>query len=154
MEPRIVEQRAFTFAGTVGTAKEVSDLDIAGIWKRFGELSGGVENEVEGAGYELHIAVEHGRYCLCGVEVSAVGAVPLEVFVKVLPPCDYAVFTHRVADGYGAVYERINAWLKSSDYEEAGPYDFQLYDSRFTTMEDPESVQEIWVPVRLPGRAE
>jgi predicted transcriptional regulator YdeE len=144
----MVEGRAFTFVGTVGTAKEVAELDIADLWQRFGALNEGVENEVEGAGYELHIALEHGRHCLCGVEVSGIGAVPLGAFATALPPCDYAVFTHRLVDGYDAVYTRINAWLESSDYEEAGPYDFQLYDSRFTSMDDPESVQEIWVPVR------
>jgi len=156
VEPRIVEDLGLTLVGAVDTAAEVAELEIAATWQRFAEM-GDIDNAVEGRGYELHIALEGDpgvRCCLCGVEVTEVGELPLGAFVKVLPPVSYAVFTHRVADGYAAVYERINAWLASSAYEEAATYDFQLYDARFTSMDDPESLQEIYVPVKVAEAAE
>jgi predicted transcriptional regulator YdeE len=151
MDPKIVERPQLMLAGVVGGAPDVSELDIAAIWDRFIKVSEGIAHTVEGAGYELHIETPtepRVHYCLAGTEVSAIGALPPDVFVKVLPPCTYAVFTHRVVDGYGKLNERISAWLASSGYEEAHPFDFQLYDSRFTSMDAPESVQDIYVPVR------
>jgi AraC family transcriptional regulator len=150
--PKIVESTGMILAGVVVGAPDVGQLDIAAQWARFQEASEGLENEVEGAGYELHIqtpAEPAMHFCLTGVELTGIGNLPLDMFIKVLPPCTYAVFTHRVSDGYAKVYERINAWLESSAYAEAHPYDFQLYDSRFKGMDDPESEQDIYVPVRL-----
>ena len=39
--------------------------------------------------------------------------------------------------------------IVTAPYEEAHPYDFQLYDSRFKSMDDPASQHDIYVPVRL-----
>ena len=152
MEPKVVDVPEMILVGVVDGAPDVGRLDIGALWQRFAEASDGVEHAIEGVGYELHIqtpAEPCMHFCLVGTQVSEVGAMPPDMFVKVLPPCTYAVFTHRVAHGYKEVYERINAWLESSEYEEAHPYDFQLYDSRFKAMDDPESVQDIYVPVRL-----
>ena len=152
VDPKIVDMPQMILVGVVQGAPEVGQLDIGAMWQRFGECSQKVPGAVEGTGYELHIrstAEPCMHICLTGVLVSELGSIPEEMFAKVLPPCSYAVFTHHVAEGYAKLNERVNAWLESSKYEEAHPYDFQLYDSRFTSMDDPESVQDIYVPVRL-----
>jgi predicted transcriptional regulator YdeE len=140
MEPRIVDLPQMILVGMVQSAPSVAEIDIAGLWDRYLKNCQGIEAEVEGAGYELHVQTP--------AEPPMHLCLPMEMVHKVLPACKYAVFTHRVADGYASVYGRINRWLESSEYEEAHPYDFQLFDSRFTTMEDPESIQDIYVPIR------
>jgi len=151
VNPTIVDMPQITLVGIVQGAPEVGQLDIAAMWQRFGEGSQEVPGAVEGTGYELHIRTATEpcmHFCLTGVQVNELGLIPEEMFAKVLPPCTYAVFTHHVVEGYVKLNERVTAWLESSEYEEAHPYDFQLYDSRFTSMDDPESVQDIYVPVR------
>ena len=151
VDPKIVDMPEMILVGIVQGAPDVGQLDIGAMWQRFGEGSQKVPGAVEGTGYELHIrttAEPCMHFCLTGVQVSELGPIPEEMFAKVLPPCTYAVFTHRVVEGYAKVYESINAWLESSDYAEAHAYDFQLYDSRFTSMDDLESLQDIYVPVR------
>ncbi|MBN2565369.1 MAG: GyrI-like domain-containing protein [Candidatus Eisenbacteria bacterium] len=149
MEPKIVKLPKMMLVGVVGAAPEVSMIDIASLWSRFAESSDRVAGAVEGAGYEFHEEVENSgvHLCLAGVQVSKMSETPLGMVARVLPASTYAVFTHRVADGYEATYERIEEWLEEADYAEAYPYDFQLYDSRFKGMGDPESELDIYVPV-------
>jgi len=150
VEPRIVEMPDIVLVGTVDGAADVGELDIAAMWQRFASASESLEHAIEDAGYELHIQTSSDppmHYVLTGVQVSELGPLPPDLFAKVLPPSTYAVFTHRVVDGYAKIYAAINAWLEGSEYREAYPFDFQLYDSRFTSMDDPESVQDIYVPV-------
>jgi AraC family transcriptional regulator len=150
-DPEIVELGELAFVGIVDAAPDVGQLDIGGMWERFTASSDSVKHTIEGVGYEFHAqtATEPPmHFCLAGVRVTEIEDLPDEMFAKVLPPCTYAVFTHRVVDGYAKVYERIGRWLASSPYEEAHPYDFELYDSRFKSMDDPESLQDIYVPVR------
>jgi predicted transcriptional regulator YdeE len=152
LDPRIVDLPELTLVGIVQGAPDVGKLDIAGMWERFGDSGQDIQGAVEGTAYELHIqtmAEPCMHYCLVGVQVLEPGPVPEEMFTKVLPPCKYAVFTHRVVDGYGVLYDRVTAWFAASEYEEAHPYDFQRYDSRFTSMDDPESVQDVYIPVRI-----
>jgi AraC family transcriptional regulator len=152
VEPKIVDMPQMILVGVVQGAPDASQLDIGAMWQRFTERSEEVANTIEDIGYELHIQTPEEpsvHFCLTGVQVTELGSVPTDMFVKVLPSCTYAVFTHRVVEGYAKVYESINAWLESSEYAEAHPYDFQLYDSRFKSMDDPASLQDIYVPVRL-----
>jgi DNA gyrase inhibitor GyrI len=82
------------------------------------------------------------------VEMPEIANAVPGVFVKVLPAGTYAVVTHRVLDGYAKLYGAFDAWLAVSDFEEAAPFDVQLYDARFTTMDDPASVQDVCIPIR------
>jgi AraC family transcriptional regulator len=156
VDPKIVDMPRMVLVGVVNGAPDVSKLDeggmgIAEMWERFGASSSQVANAVEDVFYEYHVERQEEprmHFCLVGVQVTEIGTMPPDMFVKVLPEGTYAVFTHRVCDGYGKLYEEINAWLGASEYEEAAPFDFQLYDSRFKSMDDPESVQDIYIPVR------
>jgi predicted transcriptional regulator YdeE len=150
VDPKVVDMPRLILVGMVQGAPDVGSIDIAALWQRFAERGDEIENAVEGTGYELHIQTDGEptmHFTLVGVRVTDLGDVPLEMFHKVLPPCTYAVFTHRVVDGYAALNDRVRAWLESSDYGEAHPFDFQLYDARFRSMDDPESLQDIYVPV-------
>ena len=106
----------------------------------------------EEVGFELHIEEERSQrmhFCLIGVAVDEVDVLPLEFFHKVVPGGLYAVFTHSFRDGgYGAAFKAAYDWLKSSAYESAYAFDIQRYDARFTGPDDPDSVLEIWIPVK------
>jgi predicted transcriptional regulator YdeE len=84
-----------------------------------------------------------------GMEVEDVKAVPYDLLVRILPPCEYAVFTLKgqeiTTDWYKPMYEE---WLPQSGYGEAYPYQFQYYDQRFKGMDRvDESELDVYVPV-------
>lgn len=142
--------------GVVTAAPSVAELadgpsGIAGLWERFDRIKDEIANDVPGAFYEFHAeppAEPRVHVCLTGVQVTEIGAMPADAFVKVLPAGTYAVVSHRVIVGYAKLYADFGAWLASSGYEEAAPFDVQLYDERFTTMDDPASVQDVYIPIR------
>lgn len=82
------------------------------------------------------------------VEVSQEEEVPRGLSSLTLPAGLYAVFLHRgpASDGR-ATYRHIHeTWLPASSYVLADRPHFAVMDERYRG-EDPESVEEIWVPV-------
>lgn len=156
MDPKIVEMPQIFLVGVVKGAPGVGQvdtepMDIAGMWQRFDSSKAEISNVVEGVFYEYHVerpTEPRMHFTLTGVRVTEIGTMPPDMFVKVLPAGTYAVVTHRVVDGYDKLYGDFGRWLESSEYEERAPFDFQLYDSRFTSMDDPDSVQDVYIPVR------
>jgi AraC family transcriptional regulator len=152
MKPKLTRKPGMTLVGLVGCAPEVGKLDIGGLWQRFEDKhSRSIKHQVEGKGYEIHIEEETTppmHFCLVGVEVGKLEDLPVELFAKVVPACEYAVFTHHFRDGgFGHAFKVVYDWLSNSDYASAYQFDIQCYDSRFKSPEDPESIIEIWVPV-------
>jgi AraC family transcriptional regulator len=151
MEPQFIDKSEIILVGIVGCGSDVSQLDIYGLWQRFNEYSKNIKHQIEGKGYEIHIQEETSppmHFCLAGVEVQKIEDVPIELFVKVLPACKYAVFTHHFKEGgFGYAFKTVYDWLKNSEYTPAYPFDIQCYDSRFTGPDNPESILEIYVPI-------
>jgi len=152
MKPEFIEKPEMTLVGLVGCAPEVGKLDIGGLWQRFDERhSLSIKHQVEGKGYEIHIEEQTTppmHFCLVGVEVGKIEDLPIELFAKVVPACEYAVFTHHFKDGgFGHAFKAVYDWLENSEYAPAHQFDIQCYDSRFKGPDDPESIIEIWVPV-------
>ena len=149
--PKIIEKSTMTLVGIVGCAADVRDIDISGLWQRFTKQEQLIKHVVGDIGYELHIEEEQQprlHLCLVGFEVSQIDDMPIEYFIKVLPPCKYARFTHRFKDGdYGDAFVAAYGWLENSLYQAAYPYDIQAYDERFKGAEDPESLIEILIPI-------
>lgn len=84
-----------------------------------------------------------------GMAVENVETVPYDLLVRILPPCEYAVFTLKgkeiTTDWHKPMYE---GWLPQSGYKAAYPYQFQYYDKRFKGMDRVgESELDIYVPV-------
>ncbi len=149
MEPTIVEKGEMTLVGMVNYGG-----DIGALWRAFIANDKLVKHTVEGVGYELHAYeadFEYGKpfYCFVGVEVTQLEGLPDIMFAKVLPPCTYAVFTHRLADGgYGGANEPIDAWMRAAPYERAHAFDLQVFDHRFKGPDDPESELDFYIPVK------
>ena len=152
MQPEIVDRPEMILAGIAASSASVSELDIAGLWDRFIEQNPHISYQVdEEKGYELHIEEERSptmHFCLIGVEVSEVDALPIDVFYKVIPAGKYALYTHHFSDGgYGQAFKTVYDWLEVSEYQSAHAFDIQVYDDRFNGPDDPASILEILVPI-------
>lgn len=84
-----------------------------------------------------------------GMEINNAESVPYDLLVRVLPPCEYAVFTlkgHEItSDWHKPIYTE---WLPQSGYKEAYPYMWQYYDQRFKGMDRiDESELDVYLPV-------
>ena len=157
MEPTVVEKNALLLVGMVSRAEM---QDIGALWETFTERESLIQQVIPGVWYELH---EYPKghtwgdpfFLMVGVGVTRLEAMAETLFGKVLAPCHYAVFTHRLGDaGFAGANEPIEDWLTSSSYERSRDYDLQVFDDRFKGPEDAESVLEFWIPVRLKSGAE
>jgi len=152
MEPEVVNIPEMTFVGIIGCGSDVSQIEIAGLWQRFDQHRENIKHQVEQKSYELHIQEETNppmHFCLVGVEVQRIDHLPAELFVKVIPACEYAVFTHHFKEGgFSYAFKMVYKWLRNSDYTSAYPFDIQCYDTRFISPDDPESVVEIYIPIK------
>ena len=152
MEPKIVEKPEMILVGIVGCGSGVRDIDIHGLWQRFEKQSKDIKHGVEGKGYEVHIeedAEPKMHFCLTGIEARKIEDIPTEMFVKVLPACTYALFTHQFKDGdYGQAFQTAYDWLNNSEYTNAYPFDIQCYDARFKGPNNPESELDIYIPIK------
>lgn len=161
MEPKIVEKGKITLVGMVfygDPFKEQkgwsSENEIGKLWKRFAPKEKTIKNRVEEAAYEVHIEPEEyeqtkNYYVFVGIEVNKIDDLPLEMFVKVLPPSKYAVFTIKgkeiTSNWPDMIYKE---WLPKSGYEEAHRFTIEHYDERFKGTDNPESELDIYVPIK------
>ena len=127
--------------------------DISALWRRFEESEHLVRNEAEGVGYELHSYPE-GEHewsdvtVMVGVQVTRAEDVPEGMVVKVLPPAQYALFTHRLADGgYEGANERMDSWLAAGPYRLHPHMSIQRFDERFRGGSHPDSEIDFLLPV-------
>jgi len=161
MEPKIIEKGRITLVGMVfygdpfkkerGWSQE---NEIGKLWKRFVPKEKTIKNRIGKGAYEVHIEPEEYEetkkfYVLVGVEAEKANDLPLEMFVKVLPPTKYAVFTLKgkeiTSNWPDMIYKE---WLPNSGYEEAYKFTIEYYDDRFKGTDDPESELDIYIPVK------
>jgi AraC family transcriptional regulator len=152
MEPRFVERPGIMLVGIVGASSDVGKLDIVGLWERFDKQHKNIRHRVGEEFYEIHIQEETiptMHFCLIGVEVEKIEDMPTELFAKVIPPCNYAIFTHQFKNGsFGEAFRAVYNWLGESSYVPAYPFDIQCYDERFKGADNPDSIFEIYVPIK------
>jgi len=155
MDPRIVEKGAVTLVGMVSFGG-----DIGALWNRFEQSEKLIEHRIEGAWYELHVYPKDHTpgtpFYMVAVEVTAMEAVPEDMFVKPLPAAQYAVFTHRPGlgepnHGYDVLNRAIQEWLEAGPYRHARNVSLQIYDARFKGMDDLDSELDLLIPVEPKG---
>jgi AraC family transcriptional regulator len=162
MKPKIVDNEGLNLIGMVfygdpfkGGEGWSEENEIGKLWTRFIAKEELIENRVGEGGYEVHIEPEEYKntrnfYVFVGVEIEEVTEVPHEMFVKVLPPTTYAVFTFKGEEIGSNWPESIyKEWLPGSPYKEAHKYLIEYYDgTRFKGMDNPESELDVYVPVK------
>ena len=164
IRPRIVSRRGMILMGleVFGNPYEGGGRGIHQLWERFEPIwtqeIGHIPHVADpNVGYELHADTwDHDKsgnsYVMAGVELTELGEIPLEMFVRVLPPATYALFTLLATEMRTNWVERMfQEWLPSSGYERAAKpgYILETYDgARFKGMGNPESQIDILLPIR------
>lgn len=144
MDPKIVARDEMIL---VGLTQDRSD--IHGLWVNYAQQQEAISNKVDGAGYELHRFLEDKTEVTVGTEVTQASGVPEGMTVTHVPAGQYAVFTHRLADGG---YEGLNLvmenWLTTGPYEKSDNFLIEVYDERFKGGCQPDSEIDFWIPVK------
>ncbi len=167
MEPRIVQEGEILLVGMsfYGDPFQLSgawteENEIGRLWVRFMAFLQAEGERIKHAKHaattvEAHIygeeAMETGSWeIFVGVEVERLEDVPLELVVKILPACTYAVFTLQ-GEEIGGDWSNLiySQWMPGSGYALAHSYAFQYYDERFKGVDDlAGSVLDVYVPVK------
>lgn len=166
MEPKLVEMSQMTLVGFsfFGDPFRVSagwteENEIGRLWNRFMAFLGGHKLRIRHVTswevmYEVHVehpeTAQSGEFeVFCGLEVSRLEDLPVELACKVLPATTYAIFTLRGDQITSDWNMWIAGWLSRSGCERAFPYGIQRYDERFKGLDRvEESLLDILVPVR------
>lgn len=86
-----------------------------------------------------------------GLETKMQQPLPKGMTLIEVPANQYAVFVYKGAVGpklgelFRAIYQQ---WLPTSGYALAGSYDFEKYDERFKGPQNPDSILEIYIPIK------
>ena len=160
MQPKIVEQQAFTvigFAARTGNAKEfTADGQIGRLWTRLFQenLLSKIPNKTDSsivAVYTDYAADKDGEYTfLLGARVNSEADAPEGMVAKKIPAGKYAVFTTEKGPGPKVVPE---AWMHINSLPPSAAggdrvyrADFEVYDQRAA---DPQNLQaDVYVGVR------
>lgn len=168
MEPRIMHKAGFKVVGmqiTTTLKSNAENMDIANLWIRFkprmeeiaGRINPSVAYGICGNLADEDVSpaemTEDTAYTdLACVEVDDFDRIPDNMIGWTLPGRAYAVFTHKgrlfpnyLQQTYDYIY---GTWAARSGYELDGGFDFELYDDRFTTVDDPDSEFDIYVPIK------
>lgn len=148
MEPVIINKDEMLLVGAVSVGGSIDEL-----WARFDQLSAQITQQVPNAWYEVHTFADDPQSTepeyFAGVEVTGVEAVPVGAVVKRLQAGQYAVFTHRLANGgYAGLNATMESWLANGEYQLAPNLSVQLFDAvRFKGSNHPDSEIDFLLPV-------
>lgn len=147
--PLVMDKPEMTLAGTARTAPGYEH--IAPTWEDYMRVEDAIPGADRACRYEHHMSAgEDGQMrCFVGVPVAdRLAAMPEGVTLTHVPAARYAVFTWRMGDGgFGGAYAYIRAWAQDSQLSVDHSYDVQAYDARFTGIEKPDAIVEIWIPL-------
>lgn len=131
-----------------------SENEIFRLWNRFNERVGEIEH-IEGGMYGLCLLSPDCKPddpfdYVAAVGVSRAERVPEGMTVESVPGGLYCVVTRRgVIDEIGAAFRYFwDEWLPQSGYVFRDGAEFEYYDERYRGNHDPESVMDIWFPIR------
>jgi AraC family transcriptional regulator len=166
MEPQITRSTALKLVGCVYYGDPFHDAEewaveneVGKLWQRFMSLSHKYSSFLAGisakknVAYEVHIEPEEYRatknyYVFVGVEVISIEEIPLEMFVKVLPETQYALFTTKLKDKHLAA-QVLEKWIPQNGLEQAYPYVIEAYEvGRFRSVDDVASEIDWYIPVK------
>lgn len=153
MEPLIQRVPGFCVVG-VSTFGDAASGLFPRAWDMFMKLEKNVEwKETDKAfGIEFYTEEFHKEgkwfYMACK-EVANLTSIPEVMVGKRIPENQYAVFTCEGLSNLKNTFQfAYREWLPGSNYVSAGCYDFELYDDRFKGADNPESVIDIYIPVK------
>jgi len=153
LNPRIETMAAFTVVGVHCTSTPSETLHK--LWGDFMQRHTEIKH-VKDASKAYQVCVfDHSdpareEYTfIAGMEVSDTSDVPEGMMAHAVPAAEYAVFEHHgPMDRMHQSYEYIfGVWLPENAYQMADADSLEIYDERFKP-ESPDSIFEIWIPVK------
>ncbi len=153
MEPAIKKLPAFCVVGVTTFGEGGSGL-FPKAWEMFFKLEKNVEwkDNTRKFGIEFYTEEFHKEnkwfYMACK-EVKDLSSMPDVMVGKRIPEHQYAVFSCKGLSELMKTFQfAYKEWLPKSDYVSAGCFDFELYDERFRGAENPESIIDIYIPIK------
>lgn len=144
MDPQIISKEDMTIVGMTSDRS-----DIHGLWMKYSDKAKALQDKVAGAGYELHRFLGDKVEVTVGEAVTSADAVPDGMTVTHVPAGQYAVFTHRLANGgYEGLNSVMENWLTSGPYEKSDNFIIEVYGERFKGGNQPDSEIDFWIPVK------
>jgi predicted transcriptional regulator YdeE/predicted enzyme related to lactoylglutathione lyase len=159
IETRIVWKDPFKVVGqkirfTPSQHTPPSENEIALLWQRFNSRGSEIRH-FNGGSYGLCVFgpdMEPGKPFdyIAATGVSAFEDIPDSMTAESFPGGLYCVVQRRgKIDEIGKAFEYFHqSWIKSSEYEYGPGVEFEYYDERYRGNHDPESVMELWFPIR------
>lgn len=167
MKVKIIEKKeiilyGFSFFGDPFKTHDVwqEDNEIGQLWYRFMDFFEKNKEKIKNIKdekllYEIHIDNEEtkikGLYeVFVGIEIEKAEDLPVDGLIKILPACEYGVFTLKgeqiQSDWAKEIFEK---WMPESGYSRAHNFGFNLYDDRFKGMDNiKESELDVYVPIK------
>lgn len=144
MDPKVIAKSEMILVGLTSDRS-----DIHGLWMKYSDKAGAIPNKVEGRGYELHRFLKDSIEVTVGEAVTQADSIPEGMSVIHVPAGQYAIFTHRLANGgYEGLNLVMEKWLTTGPYEHSDNFMIEVYDERFKGGDQPDSEIDFWIPVR------
>ena len=132
-----------------------SENEIGRLWDRLMSFQYKKTYEFENpyVGYEIHLQNHEtprtGEFeVFVGQEIRSTAGIPVEFCIKILPACEYAIFTV-AGENMEEEEDRQFSFLKENGLEMAYNFFIQRFDQRFKGLHRlSESVWDVLVPVR------
>lgn len=141
------------------TTTSLADDKTVEVWKKFMPRLKEIHNAVSADLYSLQVYdfdsfqnfspfTEFKKFAL--VEVKDFESIPDEFEKFELPAGKYAVFLHKGTSAEFAKSSQyiFGEWLPKSGYQLDGRPHFELLGDNYKGHENPESEEEIWIPIR------
>jgi AraC family transcriptional regulator len=157
MIPRIITMQEKKLVG-MHLTMSLSDNKTAELWKRFMPHRKEVNHQVSDDLFSMRV-YEQDYFSVfnlsrnfikwAAVEVTDFENVPQDMEVFILPSGLYAVFDYKGSSSDPGIFQHIyGTWLPGSLYMLDDRPHFEILGAKYKT-NDPESEEEIWIPVKL-----
>lgn len=158
-EPQIVHLESKKLVG-MNIQISLSEFNPAIIWKKFMPRVREIQNKIGDEKYSIQVynkPFNYGEFnpnmkfeYWAATEVVNFDSIPDEMDFLEIPSGNYAVLLHK---GDMGVFQKTlsyiyTQWLPSSEFEVDHRPHFEKLDERYLGHQNPESQEEIWVPIK------
>lgn len=160
IETKLVQKPEFLAVGMRESVKlnpgeKPSENAISLLWDRFRKRCGEISHQVNFRSYGFIQQMHNWKpgdpiLYIAAVGVNSLGELPEGMITMEVPESLYAVVTYRghldgIGEGFDFFWEK---WLPEADYVYDGKYEFEFYDQRFRSRNDPSSEIDLYFPVK------
>ncbi|MFN4152786.1 MAG: GyrI-like domain-containing protein [Candidatus Sericytochromatia bacterium] len=152
MEPKFIKKDKTILVGLLNIADKNSNFGE--FWDKFFSELNNISNRSD---YKVCYGLEAYPpefqetdlfYYMPCVEIKNIDIVPNNMFIKVLPESEYAVFKVKGLQNISKTFHYVfHHWLPNSGYKMSGAYDFEYYDERFDSNNENSEI-DLYIPIK------